>query len=315
MLPRANRENATASSSSADADADTVIPNPVPLASDVANPSITVRHIENAWKSHADLDLACNNWVTWHQNVILVLQLSGGLDLYLEGLIPEPDPAIEPRAHINWLINNRAVCALMKTHCSPTELTVIAKCHTALATWTTLKNRHEQQGTVSQIQLMQEAFLIRYSTTKTFADTSEDLRVLNERIWAMGPPTPDNFLVILMVLALSTPDFRGVRDAVITGLASASTTTPYTAANICSHPDLEQRICNADMQAASTTALSFNNALSAHVKLSNRKICSNCKKEGHIIDYCIQPGGKMAGQPLKNTWAAEQQSRPPKLTM
>ena len=310
MPPCANRTDPS-TSTNPDPATDQNAPDhtpPAPLATDIANPSVTVRRIENVWKDHADLDLARNNWVTWHQHIILVLQLSGGLDLYLDGLVPEPDSDLEPRACINWMINDRAVCAFMKTHCSPTELAIIANCRSALVTWTTLKTRHERQGTVSQIQLMQEAFNVRYTSTKPLAETSEELRLLNERIWAMGPPTPDSFLVILMVLALSAPEFRGIHDAVITGLASATITAPYTAAHIRSRLDLKQQVRNADVRLSPPYTSSINKALAAHTKPSSRQFCINCKKEGHTIDYCIQAGGKMASQPLKNAWAAEKSS-------
>ena len=206
-----------------------------PLSSDLSNPSITVRCIsDSGWKDHADLDLTTNNWPTWHQRVIMVLQLSGGLDRYLEGKTAEPDPNLEPRANENWGINDSAVRAFIQTRCSATELSFINNCPTALSTWTTLKARHQCQGTVSQINLMQEAFLIRYSMSAPFADTSERLHTLNDRIWVMGAPMSDSFLVILMLLALSPSEFRGVCDAAITGLSSATPSSPYTANHICS---------------------------------------------------------------------------------
>jgi len=116
---------------------------------------------------------------------------------------------------------------------------------------------------------MQEAFNVRYTTTKPLAETSEDLRLLNERIWTMGPPTPDSFLVILMVLALSAPKFCSIRNAVITGLASATAVTPYTTAHIRSHLDLEQQVRNADIRSTTAYAPPVNDALAAHTKPSN----------------------------------------------
>ena len=191
-------------------------PNPSPssaspIASDLSNPSITVRRIsDTGWKDHTDLDLTTNNWPTWHRRVIMVLQLSGGLDRYLDGKTAEPDPSLEPRANENWAINDSAVHAFIKTRCSPTELSFIDDCPSALSTWTTLKARHQCQGTVSQINLMQEAFSVRYSLSTPFTETSEKLRTLNDRIWAMGAPTINSFLVILMLLALSPSEFHGV---------------------------------------------------------------------------------------------------------
>jgi hypothetical protein len=176
----------------------------------------------------------------------MVLQMSSGLDLYLTGGVADPDKHLEPRAHENWSINDAAVCAFIKSKCSSTELSVIEDCPTALSTWSTLQSRHQCQGTVSQIHLIQEAFSVQFSTSTPFSETSERLRTLNEHIWAMGAPTPENFLVILMVLALSLTDFHGVRDAAITGLASSTSSAPYTASHIRARLDLEQQVCNAE---------------------------------------------------------------------
>ena len=96
---------------------------PVPLASDLSNPLVVVHHIsDSGWKNHADLDLTTNNWPTWHKHVVMVLQLSGGLDCYLDGETGEPDPALEPHANENWAINDGAVHAFIKTRCSSMEL-------------------------------------------------------------------------------------------------------------------------------------------------------------------------------------------------
>ena len=289
-------------------------PTITPLSSDLSNPSIVVRRIsETGWKDHADLDLTTNNWSTWHRRVIMVLQLSGGLDRYLEGKTSEPDPTLEPRTNENWAINDGAVRAFIKTRCSPTELSFIDDCSTALSTWTTLKARHQCQGTVSQIHLMQEAFVIRYSTSTPFADTSEKLRTLNDRIWAMGAPTADSFLVILMLLALSSPDFRGVRDAAVSGLASASASSPYTANHIRSRLDLEQQIINAETARSGLpgevfTAKSDTNRTPA--------FCTNCKRPKHIAEYCVRAGGGLAGKTVKEAMAIQREkrlgSRPPR---
>ena len=273
-----------------------------PIPSDLSNTSIVVRRIsDTGWKDHADLDLTVNNWPTWHKRVVMVLQLCGGLDLYLIGKTAEPDANLEPRANENWLINDAAVHAFIKTRCSSTELAFIDGCPTALSTWTTLQTHHQCQGTVSQIHLMQEAFTIKYSTSTPFSDTSERLRTLNDRIWAMGSPTTESFLVILMLLALSPPELRGIRDAVITGLASASSTSPYTAANIRSRLDLEQQVRNAKSHVSIPTE-----ALVAKDSRSPT-ICANCKKDNHLAEFCVRKGGGMAGKSVDDAMAAQRE--------
>ena len=164
------------------------------------------------------------------------------------------------------------------------ELSFIDTCPTALSTWTTLKARHQCQGTVSQINLMQEAFSIRYSMSAPFADTSERLRTLNDCIWTMGAPMSDSFLVILMLLALSPSEVRGVRDAAITGLASATPSSPYTASHIRSCLDLKQQVINAESACAAPPGEAL-----VTKSDSNRTVpfCTNCRCAKHTTDVTV----------------------------
>ena len=68
--------------------------------------------------------------------------------------------------------------------------------------------------------------MLQYSTSTPFSETSERLRTLNECIWAVGAPTLE--ISILMVLAPSSSDFRRVRDAPITSPVSSAASSPYT---------------------------------------------------------------------------------------
>ena len=43
---------------------------------------------------------------------------------------------------------------------------------------------------------------------------------------------------------------------------------------------------------------------------SPHHVCANCKKEGHLADFCISPGGKMAGQTIEEAKAAYRASSP-----
>ena len=154
-----------------------------PIPSNLSNPLIIVCCIsDTGWKDHADLDLTINNSSTWHKWVVMVLQLCSSLDLYLVGKTVDPDTTLEPCAHKNWLINDATVCAFIKTRCSSMELTFIEDCPTAFSAWTTLQTCHQCQEMVSQIHLMQEAFMIKYSMSTPFLDTSEHLHTLNDHI-------------------------------------------------------------------------------------------------------------------------------------
>ena len=161
--------------------------------------------------------------------------------------------SLTPILHSNHVqtptgIQMTLLSGLFSCQCLAMELSVVKACKTALFIWTTLQSRHKCQGTVSQIQLIQEVFSVEYSTSVPFSETSECLCILNECIWAMGTPTPETFLVILMVHSLTSTDLHGVQDAVITSLASATTSSLYTAEHICVYLDLEQQVCHPHTQ-------------------------------------------------------------------
>ena len=74
-----------------------------PITTDLTSPSVAICRITDtsAWDNHAKLDCTANNWTTWSQNALLIMQMCG-LDLYLTGEVPNPNPATEPHAHSNW---------------------------------------------------------------------------------------------------------------------------------------------------------------------------------------------------------------------
>jgi hypothetical protein len=112
--------------------------------------------------------------------------------------------------------------------------------------WTTLKGRHELQGLISQVNLIQEALLVRYSLSTPFSETTTKLCDLNQHIWDMGAPTAEKFLCILMLLALLPLELRSLRDAMSNGLSTSTSTNPYGPSNIIARLDTEQQILATD---------------------------------------------------------------------
>ena len=113
---------------------------------------------------------------------------------------------------------------------------------------------------------------------------------------------PEKFLVILMVLTLLSANFCGVCDAAITRLTSSTPSTPYTALHIHAHLDLEQQVCNAEALHSSLPSEAF--STKSNLPCSPT-ICTNCKKQGHLTDFCIQKGSGMAGKSIGDAMAAQ----------
>lgn len=191
------------------------------LSSDIYYPSVSIQSVEYAsWGTVALLDKTSNNYAAWSRHVVLILQLSLGLDLYLDSSFHAPDPRFEPRANRNWKINDAAVQAFLFMKCAPSEHPFIESCASAADIWSTLQKRH---GPMTQVALVQEVLSVRYSSSTPFAETTQLLRNLNRRIWDMGALTPDRFLYVLMLLGLSSDDsLSAVRDAIVFDLYSST---------------------------------------------------------------------------------------------
>jgi len=163
---------------------------------------------------------------------------------------------------------------------------------------------------MTQVTLIQEALSVRYSSSVPFADTTLILRNLNRRIWDMGAPTPEGFLCILMLLALSADEsLFSVRDAIVSGLSSATSDRAYTSANIVDRLDFEQQARSMAIARTVPIPAEAHAARCSSSSDPNHLLCSNCKKPWHTSEFCIQPGGGMAGKTIAEAQAARNAKR------
>jgi gag-polypeptide of LTR copia-type len=243
------------------------------------------------------LDKSKNNWTKWKRVVVQCLGMVG-LDDYLTGAIACPDATIEPRAAANWRTNDKVVRSFLGLKASEEEQEYIESHGTTADVWSSLKSRHEQEGLITQILLIQEALNVRYLKSERLSAVSTKLSDLNSRIFAIGIPTKDVFLSILMLNSLSG-ELSNVRDYVTTSLSSSNT---FTSNDIRKQLDTEQQIIDSDMANLSRTVAEV---LISHPRRSvpskSTKSCQNCKKAGrryigHSDDTCYHKGGAMEGQ-------------------
>jgi len=136
------------------------------------------------------------------------------------------------------------------------------------------------------------------------------LRDLNRRIWDMGTPTPEGFLCILMLLALSSDDsLTGIHDTIVSGLSSSSTDRAYTSADIIARLDYEQQARSMSMAKSVLVPTEAHVARGSSSSDLKQTICSNCKKPHHTSEFCIQPGGGMAGKMIAEAQQARDAKR------
>ena len=109
----------------------------------------------------SNLCLSKDNWPKWSQKIIEVMEMLE-IDEYLHGNIPKLDNTVDPTSYRNWKGNNKKVIGFLKAYIEDGEEFFLATDNTCI-TWTNLINRHERQGPITQVQLIQEVLSIHYS--------------------------------------------------------------------------------------------------------------------------------------------------------
>ena len=151
---------------------------------------------------------------------------------------------------------------------------------------------------MTQILLIQEAFVLQYTKTESLSATSLRLSQLMVHIFAIGIPTQDMFLCIVMLNAL-TGEFANVCNHVATTML---TSTDVAGANtfksemIWAHLDLEQQLNNNDTSQSAIAPIAH---APIHQNRHSDKRCSNMKcpsPAGHTIEECWGLGGGMEGK-------------------
>ncbi|KAJ7780505.1 hypothetical protein DFH07DRAFT_432322 [Mycena maculata] len=157
------------------------------------------------------LDKSAGNWTTW-QNAVLACLTVVGLQGYVTGTIPCPDPAVDLTSARNWHTNDRAVVSFLGFMVSRSEQPFVMD-HAAAgakAVWDALLARHFDAG--AQIRLIHEAFSVRYGAESPAA-TSARIDELVARIFALGPISSKTLVSAVMVNAVQgdIDNLSGVR--------------------------------------------------------------------------------------------------------
>ncbi|KZT22787.1 hypothetical protein NEOLEDRAFT_1180688 [Neolentinus lepideus HHB14362 ss-1] len=218
-----------------------------------AMPSITQMSISVSLIAASNtiiLDLHKNNWMEWSHQIDQTLCLSG-LGGYIDRHIKAPDASLNPTGYNNWVSNTKA-------------------------------------GPLAQITLIEDTFTTHYSASEPYAVTSEHLAQLVHHIWAIGIPTEELFISIIMLNALS-PHLPNVWDHITMELAKATDTSPLTPAVIQTHLVFKQQLVNHAKATPSNV-----NVLA--VQTQTGAVCTHCKCKGHLVASCWGPGSPMEGR-------------------
>lgn len=124
-----------------------------------------------------------------------------------------------------------------------------------------------------------------------------------DQAFAMGEFTVDLFRCIAIINSLE--DFPHICSSILCDLHALTKEKPYTSKDIHHYLESEQTL-HAAADKSSTTSDIAPTARTSSTKSSNVPTCGNCKHPGHMSQYCISPGGGMAGKTIQKSRDAHQ---------
>ena len=260
-----------------------------------------------SWPEDLILDLGKANWIQWSDKFNLIA-MQQGFEPWLDGSLPCPDASNFAEAAFIWKRNDAALRAFLQSHISAADVHLVRPLPTARLMFEKLKATHEQQGAFAQVNLLLKSLQLKFTYEKPIRDTLAELRTYFHRIAVMGPLKTDDIFAVMLLNAMNE-HFGPLRQTIHTLASSSNFTSEMIAARMLEEDKYILERVNAGQPAnpysltASTTPSSAFAAVSTRPR-SPRPACSNCKREGHLADFCISPGGKMAGRPVDEAKAA-----------
>ena len=139
------------------------------------------------------LNRGSNNWSEWSVNFKDYL-LSKHAWPYILGTVARPLEAVDPLGVVLWDANNEAIVAIMHSHCSLEEKLFLEGYSNASHAWTTLCERHEQIGPITQVTLICQLLQLCYRKSECFSmrsvNITESVWRIYSMLWTCLLPTP-----------------------------------------------------------------------------------------------------------------------------
>ena len=279
---------------------------------DESHPSIILNRSSTPYAGEK-LSKAKGNYHQWYEDMLIHFMGNCLFD-YIEGDTTTPSTTLEPCAHKNWLANDQQAWSIIAGSIDPSEQTYIklkgGGATTAKAAWTALKARHENEGPIHQVNLLQKALATKCTKEIPLPEMGHQICEDIKRAFTIGTLNKDLLCCIALMNALE--DFPHLCTTVSTGLTNSKEGS-YMSESILLLLETEQALRDAD-----TLKCSCNNLLiesialttqTKSLKSNNIPTCSTCKRTGHTSLYCIMPGGGMAGKMIAESIAACKKDR------
>ena len=251
-----------------------------------------------SWPADLILDGLKSNWEEWNRRLNFVVD-QRNFSYYLDGTLLCPDAALHSKAARNWKSSDRALRAFIFEHISESDYSMVNKHTTSHDVYKALCSNHQFQGLHAQVHVIKEALDTRFSPAVTpYSHTLNSINKLHEKFIKMGKMDDDKLKIILIMNALSD-NCKTLQTAVNEMLQNPLITSV----------DVKNRILREEQLLIRNNGLPETTALAATNNRNARPICANCKRPNHRSEFCIAPGGAMAGKTIDEARAAQDAAR------
>ena len=248
------------------------------------------------WPADLVLNHVKSNWYEWDRRIHFIAD-QRGFGAYLRGTFPKPDATLHPRASLSWDVNNLALRGFIIEHISDSDYDSVSALDNAHDVYESLRSKHQNQGLYAQIKVINEALGTHFTPGTPLSQTIDQMKRLHSRFVKMGRIDDDKLLMILLFNGLGA-HYNRLQTSINDMFTNGSTTS----ADVCNRLLLEEQVINDNASISTSTAL-------AATTKPPRPVCANCKRPSHRTEFCIGPGGQMAGKTIEEARAAQDAAR------
>jgi len=249
---------------------------------DSVRPRVALARISTTFNGDP-LDKTVGNWKVWSSKMKNNLAICG-----LEGHIKEkrsiPDPAIHPVANGNWQTNDAMARAYIRINCATIESELLDDIDSASACFKALETYHLD---VKQVNLIQNA---RVARDKDQVANCRKIREDIRRAFRLpGGITEDTFVNIALLIVLGN-GHEHIRAIFQRDMQAATEAAPFKSDRILAYLEQDLQLLLVDEQRTGAIDSAVVLAAKSNPKRGGARStphCSNCKRIGHISDWCI----------------------------
>ena len=160
-----------------------------------------------------------------------------------------------------------------------------------------LRKCHEHLGLYAQVLLIKKALELRFDPSTGFSKTISELTDLHTQIMNMGPMDPDNLKCVFLINTLGD-QFSSLQSSIQSMSEDANFSSSSIVKRLHAEESLLRRRGELGLQPEALAAI-------GKTRKPGNLLCTHCKRTNHLTDYCIHPGGKMAGKTVEEAHTAQ----------